>query len=163
MKNKFWILLIVAVCAVPAFGQVQLEDEGPVTDQRCIDCDLSGGDVWSGSSSYDNGQYMDNPCTAVQDWVWINYSAYANGAQTQAGVDRYQLNESTSMSGSYSASGSASADVAYAAAFSQRMYHKVNTPDNFHIVTVINFYPSTKTMSLSYETACGNGMPDSAQ
>ena len=162
MKNRFWIVLIVSMCAVPAFGQVQLEDEEVTTEQRCIDCE-QGGDVWSGSSSYENGQYMDNPCTAVQDWVWIDYAAYANGAQTEAGVDRYKLSENTSMSGSYAASGSGSADVAYGASFSQRMYHKVNTPDDFHVVTVINFTPSTKSMSLSLETACGNGMPDSAQ
>ena len=67
------------------------------------------------------------------------------------------------MSGTYATTGSGSADVGYSQAFSQRMYHKVNTTDNFHVVTVINFNPATKTMSLSLETACGNGLPDSAE
>jgi len=106
---------------------------------------------------------MDNPCTAIQDWVWVNYSTYASGLQTAAGVDRYQLSENTSMSGTYATSGSGSADVAYSQTFSQRMYHKVNTPDNFHVVTVITFNPGSKAMTLSLETACGNGMPDSTE
>lgn len=165
MKNRISILLlIVAACAVPMFGQTfQADDDGATTEQRCIDCDLSGGGGWSGSSSYEEGQYMDNPCTAVQDWVWVNYSAYASGLQTQADVDRYQLSENTTMSGTYAATGSANSDVGYGATFSQRMYHKVNTPDDFHVVTVVTFNPGTKTMTLSVERACGNGMPDSVQ
>lgn len=162
MKSRFWILLLVAASAVPAFGQVQLEDEEPATEQRCIDCE-SGGDVWSGGSTYEEGRYLDNPCTAVQDLVWVDYSAYASGAQTAAGVNRYQFSESTTMSGSYATSGTGSADVAYGAAFSQRMYHKVNTSDDFHVVTVVNFDPATKAMTLGLETACGNGMPDSKE
>ena len=162
MKNKIWMLLVlVAVCAVPVFGQAPRKEVE--TNQRCIDCEPSGGGGWSGDTSYQEGQYMNNPCTAIQDLVWVNYSTYASGLQTAAGVDRYQLSENTSMSGTYATSGSDSADVAYAQPFSQRMYHKVNTPDNFHVVTVINFNPATKTMTLSLETACGNGMPDSAE
>lgn len=165
MKNKIWMLLvIVAVCAVPAFGQVRAEEDEPVTtNQKCIDCEPTGGSGWSGGSSYEQGQYLDNPCTSYQDWVWVNYAAYASGLQTQAGVDRYQLSENTNMSGAYATSGAANSDVAYSQTFSQRMYHKVNTPDNFHVVTVITFNPATKSMSLSLETACGDGMPDSAQ
>jgi len=163
MKNKIWMLLIVAVCAVPAFGQARPGTGDATSDQICLDCDPTGGGGWAGDTSYQEGQYMDNPCTAIQDWVWVNYSTYASGLQTEAGVDRYQLSENTSMSGTYATSGSGSADVAYAQTFSQRMYHKVNTPDNFHVVTVITFDPATKAMSLSLETACGNGLPDSAQ
>ena len=162
MKNKIWMLLIivaVAVCAVPAFGDAR----SLTTHQRCIDCEPEGGLGWYGDSSYQEGQYMDNPCSAMQDWVWVNYSTYASGLQTQAGVDRYQLSENTSMSGTYATSGAGNADVAYAQTFSQRMYHKVNTPDNFHVVTVITFNPATKAMTLSLETACGNGLPDSPQ
>lgn len=166
MKNRIWILLaIVAACAVPTFAQTlqPAEDEGGVTaNQMCIDCD-GGGGGWSGSSSYEQGQYMDNPCTAVQDWVWVNYSAYANGLQTEAGVDRYELSENTSMSGTYATTGSGKSDVGYPATFSQRMYHKVNTSDDFHVVTVVTFTPGSKTMTLSVETACGNGQPDSPQ
>lgn len=106
---------------------------------------------------------MDNPCTAILDRVWVDYSTYASGLQTEAGVDRYQLSENTSMTGIYATSGSASSDVAYGATFSQRMYHKVNTSDNFHVVTVITFNPAIKSMTLSLETACGDGSPDSAQ
>ncbi len=164
MKNNMWMLLVlVAVCAVPLFGQAAPEDETATHDQRCIDCESGGGGSWSGSSTYDQGQYMDNPCTAVQDWVWVDYAAFASGMQTAVGVDRYQLSENTSMSGGYATSGAASADVGYGQSFSQRMYHKVNTADSFHVVTVINFNPATKTMNLTVETACGNGTPDSAQ
>jgi hypothetical protein len=172
MKNRIWLLLIiVAACAVPTFGQtadpeVAGEDEGaPTLNQMCIDCDLNsgGGGGWSGSSTYDNGQYLDNPCTYVQDWVWVNYNAYAKSLQTEAGVNRYQVNESTTVSGAYATSGAKSSDVGYGATFSQRMYHKVNTPDNFHVVTVVTTNPSTKAVTLSIETACGNGMPDSVQ
>jgi hypothetical protein len=167
MKNRIWILLIiVAACAVPTFGQTAKPayDEGGVTaNQMCIDCDPGGGGGWSGSSTYDEGQYMDNPCTAVLDRVWVTYATFASGMQTDAGVDRYQISENTSMSGTYATSGAASSDVGYGATFSQRMYHKVNTPDNFHVVTVVTFNPATKSFTLGVETACGNGMPDSAQ
>ena len=164
MKNRIWLLLIlVAVCAVPAFGQSRPGAGDVTTQQMCIDCEPSGGGGWSGGTSYQQGQYMDNPCTPIQDWVWVNYSTYASGLQTAAGVDRYQLSENTSMSGTYATSGAGSADVAYAQTFSQRMYHKVNTPDNFHVVTVITFAPATKTMTLALETACGNGLPDSPE
>jgi hypothetical protein len=165
MKNKIWMLLvIVAVCAVPAFGAAGPQrDEEATSSLRCLDCDPYGGGGWSGDTTYQEGQYLDNPCTSIQDWVWVNYSTYASGLQTAAGVDRYQLSENTSMSGTYATSGSGSADVAYAQMFSQRMYHKVNTPDNFHVVTVITFNPATKVMTLSLETACGNGMPDSIE
>lgn len=165
MKNRLWILLIiVAACAVPTFGQTlqAAEDDGPTQEQRCIDCD-SGGVAWAGDSSYEEGQYMDNPCTAVQDWVWVTYSAYAKGVQTQADVHRYQLSENTTMSGAYATTGTGKSDVGYGATFSNRMYHKVNTPDNFHVVTVVTFNPSTKTMTLSVERACGTGLPDSPQ
>jgi len=163
MKNKIGMLLVlVAVCAVASFGQARPGSGRMTTNQICLDCDPQGGG-WYGDSSYQEGQYMDNPCTAIQDWVWVNYSTYASGLQTEAGIDRYQLSENTSMSGTYAASGAASADVAYSQMFSQRMYHKVNTPDDFHVVTVITFNPGTKAMTLSLETACGNCLPDSAQ
>jgi len=161
MKNKIWMLLIiVAVCAVPAFGE---DRPGTPTYQPCLDCDPTGGSGWAGDSSYEEGRYMDNPCTAILDRVWVNYSTYASGLQTEAGVNRYQLSENTSMTGIYAASGSASSDVAYGATFSQRMYHKVNTSDNFHVVTVITFNPATKSMTLSLETACGDGSPSSQE
>lgn len=166
MKNRLWILLImVTACAVPTFGQTAEaanDDEGvPTQEMRCLDCE--GSDGWSGTSSYDEGLYLDNPCTAVQDWVWVSYTAYAKGVQTAAGVERYQLSENTSMSGGYATSGAGSSDVGYGATFSQRMYHKVNTPDDFHVVTVVTMNPATKAMTLSVETACGNGRPDSKE
>lgn len=155
MKLRLWLLLvIVAVCAVPAFGQFQLNREINPED---------GGGGWSGSSVYDNGQYLDNPCTPTLDWVWVNYQAYVDGAQAEAGSDRFLFGETTNMAGTYSASGSSSSDVAYSQEVSLRSYHKVNTPDDFHIVTVITFDPATKAPVLSVETACGNGMPDSKE
>ena len=154
MKLRLWILLvIVAVCAIPAFGQFQqVREIGP-----------EDGGGWSGSSTYSNGQYMDNPCTAIQDWVWVNYQAYVDGAQAEAGVDRYLFDESTTLAGAYAATGSSSSDVEYWQQVSLRKYHKVNTPDDFHVVTVITFNPATKTPVLTVETACGDGSPDSKE
>ncbi len=155
MKLRLWILLvIVTVCAIPAFGQFQQIREIGAED---------GGGGWSGSSTYNNGQYMDNPCTAVQDWVWVNYQAYVDGAQFEEGVDRYLFDESTTVAGAYSATGSSSSDVAYSQQVSLRKYHKVNTADNFHVVTVITFNPATKTPVVTVETACGDGSPDSKE
>src|SRR5688572_19753551 len=132
MKKNIWILFVaITVFAVPAFGQFH--------EIREIDNEESGG--WSGVSTVSNGQYLDNPCTAVQDWLWVDYSAWVESAQTASGVDRYVFDESTSMAGSYAASGASQADVAYAQPVELRQYHKVNTSDNFHVVTVINFDP----------------------
>jgi hypothetical protein len=154
MKIRILILLVaVAVFAIPSYAQFQ--------DLRPIEVDEGGG--WSGETSYSNGEYLDNPCTAVQDWVWVDYSAYVQGEQEAAGVDRYFFNESTTMGGMYAASGASKADIGYGASFATRKYHKVNTPDNFHVVTVINFDPAYQYTWVTMETACGNGMPDSAQ
>jgi hypothetical protein len=153
MKLRIAVLLIAtALLAVPSYAQRYYYDDTIGPD--------SG---WSGETSYSNGQYLDNPCTPGQDWVWVNYSAYVQGAQEEAGVDRYLFNESTTMGGMYAASGASQADVGYGAGFAVRKYHKVNTPDQFHVVTVINFDPGSKTTWVTVETACGNGMPDSAQ
>ena len=155
MKIRIWVLFVVmAVFAVPSFAQRYYYED-------VINPDDGGG--WSGEVSYAQGQYMDNPCTAVQDWVWVSYTADVAGFQEVANVDQYLFEENTTMAGSYSTSGSSVSDVAYAPPFTLRKYHKVNTYDNFHVVTVINFYPSSKTTSVAVETACGNGMPDSAQ
>jgi hypothetical protein len=153
MKIRISILLFaVAMLAVPSYAQRYYLPDTIAPD--------SG---WSGEASYSNGEYLDNPCTAVQDWVWVDYSAYVQGAQEEAGIDRYLFNESTTMGGMYAASGTSSADVGYSAAFAVRKYHKVNTPDQFHVVTVINFDPGSQYTWITMEKACGNGMPDSAQ
>jgi hypothetical protein len=156
MNKRLWILLAaVALCALPMFGQ---------HDVRAIDIDAaSGGGGWSGTSDYNDGRYMDNPCTPTQDWVWVNYSAFVSGEQKAAGIDRYLFDESTTMGGAYSASGSSFSDVGYTNTVSMRQYYKVNTPDNFHVVTVITFDPGSQYTTLSVETACGDGSPSSAQ
>ena len=154
MKLRLWILLIVAVSAIPAFGQYQQIREINAED---------GGGGWSGTSTMNNGQYLDNPCTAAYDWVWVDYQAYVDGAQAEAGLDRYLFEETTNMAGSYKASGTSVSDVDYSQEVSLRKYHKVNTPDNFHVVTVITFNPATKAPTLSLETACGDGSPDSKE
>ena len=158
MKNRLWMLLaVMAVFAVPSFAQFS-----PYQEFREISPDEGG--TWAGASDYQQGQYLDNPCTAVQDWVWVNYSAYVQGEQTAAGVDQYMFTENTTMAGSYAASGTTqSSDVGYSTPFSLRQYHKVNTPDNFHVVTVINFDPAAYYTYLTVETACGDGTPGSAQ
>ena len=153
MKTRISILLIaMTLFAVPSFAQRFYYDE-PVTDEGS----------WSGDTSYSKGQYLQNPCTAVDDWVWVDYAAYVAGAQAEAGVDRYLFEESTTVGGAYAASGISQADVAYKSSLALRQYHKVNTPDNFHFVTVVNFDPSSKSTWVTVETACGNGMPDSKE
>ena len=154
MKTRLWILcVLMALFAVPSFAQrYYLEDTIQPAD---------GG--WYDTSSYNQGQYMDNPCTAVVDYVWVDYSAYVEGAQKEAGVDRYLLNETTNMGGIYKAAGGSESDVAYSAAFSVRSYHKVNTADMFHVVTVVNFDPASKYTGVTVETACGDGSPDSKE
>ena len=155
MKIRISILLFaMAMLAVPSYAQFYMEER--------LDPE-GGGGGWSGESAYSNGQYLDNPCTDVQDWVWVDYSAYVQGAQETAGIDQYFFNESTTMGGMYAASGASEFDVGYSAEFAVRKYHKVNTPDNFHVVTVVNFNPGSKYTWVTVETACGNGMPDSAQ
>ena len=155
MKTRIWMsFALAALFATPSFAQFQpriIMDE-PIQE-----------DGWYGSSSYSKGTNLDNPCTAVQDLYWVDYSAYVEGAQEQAGVNRWLLTEDTTMGGTYAASGTSASDVGYGAAFSVRKYHKVNTNDAFHIVTVIDFNPATKVTTVTLETACGNGMPDSKE
>lgn len=157
MNKRNWLLLAaLTLFAIPSFAQVQPR-------QLMVDREVDDGGGWSGSTTVQQGRYLDNPCTAVQDLVWVNYEAYADGLQPEDGVQRYQFAENTSMAGSYAASGTSDADIAYGTTFSTRKYHKVNTPDDFHVVTVITFNPVTEAMTLTLETACGNGLPDSLQ
>jgi hypothetical protein len=94
MKLRIWLLLVaVAVMAVPSYAQRFNMDHG-----------LVGDEPYYAESSYSNGEYLDNPCTAVQDWTWVNYSAYVISAQEEAGVAHYRFNESTTVEGAYSAS-----------------------------------------------------------
>lgn len=146
------LLAVVTAMAVPSYAQKI------VMDHRLV-----GDEPYYAESSYSNGEYLDNPCTAVQDWVWVNYSAYVISAQEEAGRDDYRFNESTNVDGTYAASGASESNVGYSAQFAVRKYHKVNTPDDFHVVTIINFDPAARSTWITVETACGNGMPDSAQ
>jgi hypothetical protein len=154
MKIRISVLLVaIALLAIPSYAQrYYLQDT--ITED---------GGGWYGESSYSNGQYLDNPCTAAYDPLYVDYSAYVQGAQLEAGIDRYLFNESTTVGGTYSASGSSESDVGYSAAFAVRKYHKVNTPDNFHVITVVNFDPGSQYTWVTVETACGNGMPDSIE
>lgn len=157
MKLRMWILLIIlAVCAVPLFAQTAIRpvvgDDGTTTEG-----------TWSGTTSYRQGKYLDNPCTYWEDLVLVDYSAYVQSAQKEAGADRWLFNESTSVSGDYAATGTSLSDVAYASPVSIRKYYKVNTADDFHVVTVINFDPVALTTAVTVETACGNGMPDAKE
>ena len=158
MKTRTWLLCVVlAAFAVPSFAQYtgrQLLRDTEETD---------GGGGWYGTTTYRQGRYMENPCTAVQDLVWVDYSAFLQGEQKTAGFDRYFFDESTTMGGMYAASGNKQADVTYASPLAIRNYYKVNTPDNFHVVTVINFDPASQYTSMTVETACGDGTPDSKE
>ncbi|HEX6100037.1 MAG TPA: hypothetical protein VF432_27240 [Thermoanaerobaculia bacterium] len=158
MTLRTWILLtVVAVFALPAFAQRYYQDE-------VITGETGGG--WSGEISYATGQYLDNPCTAVVDWVWVSYGVdlYQEGQALATGNQRVLFDEQTSMSGAYSTAGASQSDVEYMPQpYTLRKYHKVNTYDNFHVVTVIDFDPATRQSTVSLETACGNGMPDSSQ
>jgi hypothetical protein len=159
MKTRILILVIaVAVFAVPSFAQLQpreISREAP-----------EDGGAYSGSYDYGTGTYLDNPCTAIQDWYYVNYDVYLEQMGIKVATkDRYLLAETMSMAGSYSASGTSSADITYTGKpFSTRQYHKVtSTYDNFHVVTVINVDPATQQTTIAIETACGNGMPDSKE
>lgn len=119
-----------------------------------------------GGGSYTLGTYMENPCTATEDWVLVDYyvDLYQQYTQTASGTQRSVIDDSTSMgSTQYAAYGTATNDVAYNVPFTVRNYYKVNTYDNFHVVTVIDFDPGTRETIVSVETACGDGTPGSAQ
>ena len=155
MNTRRLILLVtVAFLAVPSFGALIAPRE------------MAEVGAYSGDYDYGTGVYLDNPCTSVQDWYYVNYDVALNQVGTKlAGSDRYRLTETTSMAGSYAASGTSNADITYTGkAFSTREYHKVtSTSDAFHVVTVINVDPATQETTVAIETACGNGMPDSMQ
>lgn len=151
MNFRTWILLLaVTILSVPAFAQRYFEEREILQDD--------GG----GSYSYDLDNYLDNPCTYYYDQVWVDYNVLLEQAVAESN-NRVIFDEMTQMAGGYSATGRTTSDVTYAAPFTLRKYHKVNTGDMFHVVTVIDYYPSTKTSNVYIETACGNGMPDSAQ
>ena len=160
MNTRSWCLLaLLALFTVPALAQLS-----PRQVLRDDTTEVEGG--WSGSSSYESGEYMDNPCTATSDWVWVSYAAsvYYDGWQTDSGEEPVLFDESTTLSGgTYAASGTSQSEVAAYQTYSLRQYHKVNTPDDFHVVTVITFDPGTRQSTISRETACGNGTPDSIE
>ena len=159
MKTRIWILCaVLAAFAVPSFAQYN--DRQLL---REVDENDGGGGGWYGVSTYRQGRYLENPCTPVQDLVWVDYSAYLEGEQQTAGFDRYLFDESTTMGGMYAASGTAQSDVTYHSPLAIRNYYKVNTSDDFHVVTVINFDPASQYTSLTVETACGDGSPDSKE
>lgn len=148
MKITTWILFVAAtMLAVPAFSQARFEYDTPID---------------ANSGAYELDQSLDNPCTAVYDRIWVDYDVYVEQAYADSN-DRFIFDEMTSMGGTYRAAGSTQSDVTYTAPFTLRKYHKVNTSDDFHVVTVITFYPSTRDTYVSVETACGNGMPDSKE
>ncbi len=160
MNTRSWFLLaLLALFAMPVLAQ--LSPRQPLRDGGE---EVEGG--WSGSSSYENGEYLDNPCTGWLDWVWVDYSAsvYMAGEPLTSGEERVLFDEYTTLGGgTYAASGASQADVAAMQPYSLRQYHKDNTPDNFHVVTVIAFDPASRTSTITRETACGNGMPDSIE
>jgi hypothetical protein len=146
--RTLFLCVVLAALAVPSFAQKSL---------RMIEEPAE-----TAGSTYDLDNYLDNPCTASYDRVWVDYSVYLEQAYADAN-DRVIFDEMTSVDGTYKAAGQTRSDVAYAAPFTLRKYHKVNTADDFHVVTVIDFYPSTKATYVSIETACGNGMPDAKE
>lgn len=149
MKIRIWILfVVVAVFSLPAFAQRYYYED-------VISPDTQG-------ASYDLDRYMDNPCTATYDPVWVDYNVYLEQAYSDAN-DRFRFDEMTSVGGTYKAAGSTTSDVGYTQPFTLRKYHKVNTSDNFHVVTVINFYPASRYTDVTVETACGDGSPDSKE
>ena len=161
MKTRNWMLLIaLIVIAVPTFAQYEV-----MRDVAYDDGGGGGGEVWA--DSYAAGTYLDNPCTAVHDWVYVNYGVdlQQEAFTTKRGTERYIVAENMTMGGTYKASGSSEADVDYMVQpFTVRQYHKVqSTYDNFHVVTVIDYDPASRQSYVTLETACGNGMPDSAQ
>lgn len=159
MKTRTWILFVVlAVFAVPMFAQ-----------QYATQPYLQPEESYPGS--YELAMVMDNPCTAEVDWIDVDYNVdiYQQLWKTN-GTNRVQLEENMAMDGrnqyGYAtyAYGWSKSDVAYGSqVFEDRKYHKVNTPDQFHVVTVIQVDPVTGEMKVSVETACGDGSPDSKE
>ena len=162
MKIKNWMLFVlVALFAVPAFAQHDIMmEEVAREDQVMVE------DSWYGT--YDlNGTYMDNPCTWEEDWTLVDYDValyQEHWKSATSGSEGFFFDEGTTMSSSqYGAYGSSQSDVSYDTSFTLRQYHKVNTWDNFHVVTVIDFDPASHQTYVSVETACGDGTPNSAQ
>ena len=148
MNVKTWIVCAaLAACAVPALAQERM---------RMIDEPLETAD------HYELDSYLDNPCTSYYDRVYVDYSVYLEKAIAETN-DRFIFAEQTAVAGTYKAAGSTTSDVSYKAPFTIRKYHKVNTSDLFHVVTVIHHDPAARYTNVTIETACGNGMPDSAQ
>jgi hypothetical protein len=158
MNNRILFLLIVMTAmAVPAFAQV---DHAQL---REVDDGTGGSGGWYDVTYYGNGEYFDDPCTATIDWTWVSYDLYVQGEQKAAGFDRYLFDESTTVGGGYSASGTSFTDVTYAQPVEMRHYRKVNTYTNMHIVTVVRYDPALQYQTVHLETACGDGSPDSLQ
>jgi hypothetical protein len=161
MKTRNWILFVaLAVFAVPTFAQ-------QYATQPYIEPD-----VYYGGEAYAVAMVMDNPCTAETDWIDVDYNVdiYQQLWQTSNGTNRVQLEENMAMDGrnqyGYAtyAYGWSKSDIAYGSQpVEDRKYHKVNTPDQFHVVTVIQVDPVTGEMKVSVETACGDGSPDSKE
>ena len=161
MKIRISLLFIaLAVFAIPTFAQSNYEQLRQIEYE-----DGGGGGGWSDSVSHQNGGYFDNPCTATVDWAWYAYdvAVYQEGKEALSNLDLL-FDEQTSISGSYSVAGSSQSDVNYKQQpLEIRKYRPANWYDKFHLVTVIRFDPATRTTSVTMETACGNGMPDSVE
>ena len=151
-RNSIVVLAVILFVLPFAAAEAQFMTEQQFQESETID---------SSSGSYSLGMYLDNPCTSVDDLTFVDYDVYLY-EEYRLATSRFFFDESTAMSSdTYGASGSTHSDVTYETPFTVRKYHKVNTSDNFHVVTVIDFDPATKTSTVSVETACGNGMPDS--
>ena len=161
MKLRITLLLVaLAVFAIPTFAQSNYQQLREI--DRPAD---EGGGSWSGTYSYENGSYFDNPCTATVDWAWYTYdlSVDQEGEKAATSLDLL-FNEQTTIGGTYSIAESSQSDVTYKEqALEIRKYRRANWYDNFHLVTVMRFDPATKQTTLSMEAVCSNGMPDAIE
>jgi hypothetical protein len=160
MKIRISILLVVmAVFAIPSFAQSNYEMLREV-DQPAED----GGGGWSGTYTYENGSYFDNPCTATVDWAWYTYdlSVDQEGKEALSSLDLL-FNEQTTIGGSYSVADSSLSDVTYKEPLEIRQYRRANWYDNFHLVTVMRFDPATRQTTLSMEAVCSDGTPNAIE
>jgi hypothetical protein len=111
---------------------------------------------------------LDNPCTAAREAI-----AFTGGMRlkqqawtTTDGRYRVLLHETTSIQGKDAAgnltyaSGSSTSDIVYQPTlFTLLIFKKMNTPDQFHAVFVLDIDPVTGLITVKLEAACDNGLP----
>jgi len=115
-----------------------------------------------------SGTTLDNPCTAVPEAISVdgNMQLTTYVGTMADGRSRVWLTETTAIQGTDAvgnvtyASGSSTDDVTYGPGpFTLLKYKKMNTPDQFHAVFVMDFNPVTGEFTVTLQADCSNGLP----